>query len=266
MRLLSIASGSSGNCIYVGNDDTHILIDTGISGKRIEAGLNSIGLSGKDMDAVFVTHEHIDHISGLGVFSRKWNVPIYATAGTVHGIQGTKSVGEIDPDLYEIFHREEEINVGTLTIRPIEISHDAAEPTAYHISDGNKKIAVATDMGCISPQIVDALKGVHALLIEANHDVNMLQVGPYPYYLKQRILGNKGHLSNESCGKLLSQIVHDDLQDILLGHLSKENNLPDLAYEAVRLEITAGDNPYHASDFRIQVAKRSEPTDLIEVS
>lgn len=265
MRLLSIASGSSGNCIYVGNDDTHILIDTGISGKRIEAGLNSIGLSGKDMDAVFVTHEHVDHISGLGVFSRRWNVPIYATAGTIHGIQMTKSVGEIDPELFEIFHRGEELQVGTLRVHPIEISHDAAEPTAYHVTDGKKQIAVATDMGCITPEIVEALQGVNALLVEANHDVNMLQVGPYPYYLKQRILGKRGHLSNENCGKLLSQIVHDDLEAILLGHLSKENNLPDLAYEAVRLEITTADNPYHASDFRIQVAKRCEPTELVEV-
>lgn len=265
MRLLSIASGSSGNCIYVGNDDTHILIDTGISGKRIEAGLNSIGLSGKDIDAVLVTHEHVDHIAGLGVFSRKWNAPIYATAGTVHGIQGTKSVGLIDTDLYEIFHKNEEISIGTLKINPIHISHDAAEPTAYHVSesDGKKRVAVATDMGCITEEVVEALRGVQALLIEANHDVNMLQVGPYPYYLKRRILGNRGHLSNETCGKLLNHIVHDDLQDILLGHLSKENNMPELAYEAVRLEITAGDNPYKASDFRIRVAKRSEPSELI---
>jgi phosphoribosyl 1,2-cyclic phosphodiesterase len=265
MRLLSIASGSSGNCIYIGNEDTHILIDTGISGKRIEAGLNSIGLSGKDMDAVFVTHEHLDHISGLGVFSRKWNVPIYATAGTVHGIQQTKSVGEIEPDLYEIFHKYEEIHVGTLTINPIEISHDAAEPTAYHVTDGQKRIAVVTDVGYTTPQLEEQLKGVHALLIEANHDVNMLQAGPYPYYLKQRILGNKGHLSNENCGRFLNRILHDGLQDILLGHLSKENNMPELAYEAVRLEITSSDTPYQASDFRIRVAGRSEPTELIEV-
>lgn len=265
MRLLSIASGSSGNCIYVGNEDTHILIDAGISGKRIEAGLNSIGLSGKDMDAVFVTHEHVDHISGLGVFSRKWNKPIYATAGTVHGIQGTKSVGEIDSDLYEIFHKEEEIQIGTLTIHPIEISHDAAEPTAYRVTDGEKKLAVATDIGCLTEQLVEELQGVSALLIEANHDVNMLQVGSYPFYLKQRILGNRGHLSNENCGRLLSRIVHDNLQDILLGHLSRENNLPELAYEAVRLEITTGNNPYRGGDFRIRVAKRGEPSPIVEV-
>lgn len=265
MRLLSIASGSSGNCIYVGNDDTNILIDTGISGKRIEAGLNSIGLSGKDMDAVFVTHEHVDHISGLGVFARKWNVPIYATPGTVHGIQGTKSVGDIDPDLYQMIHHRDPVEIGSLQILPMEISHDAAEPTAYRVVDGEKKIAVATDMGCFTEQTVQDLQNLDAILIEANHDINMLQVGPYPYYLKQRILGNKGHLSNENCGKLLSRILHDNLKDILLGHLSKENNVPELAYEAVRLEITTAENAYHASDFRIRVAKRSEPSELIVV-
>ncbi|MBE5869693.1 MAG: MBL fold metallo-hydrolase [Lachnospiraceae bacterium] len=265
MRLLSIASGSSGNCIYVGNEDTNILIDTGISGKRVEAGLNSIGLSGKDMDAVFITHEHIDHISGLAVFSRKWNVPIYASAGTTHGILGTRSVGVIDTELFEIFHKGEQVQVGTLMIDPIDIPHDAQEPTAYHVTDGKSRVAVATDLGCITKGLKEALKGVNALLLEANHDVNMLQVGPYPYYLKQRILGNKGHLSNENCGKFLAGLLHDDLKAVLLGHLSHENNLPELAYEAVRFEIEAAENGYKPSDFDIRVAKRSEPSGLIEV-
>lgn len=265
MRLLSIASGSSGNCIYIGNDDTHILIDTGISGKRIEAGLNSIGLSGKDMDAVFVTHEHIDHIGGLGVFSRKWNVPIYATAGTMHGIVCCKSVGMVDQDLYQIIHDKENVTVGSLTINPIRVSHDAAEPTAYRVSDASHSMAVMTDLGYYTDEIVESLQGVEALLLESNHDINMLQVGPYPYYLKQRILGNKGHLSNEACGRLLSKVMHDDLKGVLLGHLSNENNLPELAYESVRLEIDASDNPYKAGDFDIRVAKRSEPSTVIEL-
>lgn len=264
MRLLSIASGSSGNCIYIGNDDTHILIDTGISGKRIEAGLNSIGLSGADMDAVFVTHEHIDHISGLGVFSRKWNVPIYTTAGTVHGIQCCKTVGFIDQDLYQVIHDKENVTVGSLTIHPIAISHDAAEPAAYRVTDDKSSMAVMTDLGMYTSEIVESLKGVRALVLESNHDVNMLQVGPYPYYLKQRILGNKGHLSNETSGRLLAEIMHDELAGVLLGHLSKENNLPELAYEAVRLEIDASSNPYKANDFNIMVAGRSEPSTLIE--
>lgn len=264
MRLLSIASGSSGNCIYVGDDTTHILIDAGISGKRIEAGLNSIGVSGKDLDAVFVTHEHIDHISGIGVLSRKYDVPIYATSGTIAGISTTRSVGDIDDQLYQVIHKNENIAVGGLLIKAVPISHDAAEPVCYTITNGKSHAAIATDMGCYTEEIVENLKGMDAILLEANHDVNMLQVGPYPYYLKQRILGNKGHLSNETAGKLLCELLHDDLKYVLLGHLSKENNLPQLAHEAVRLEITMGESPYQANDFDITVASRSEPTRLLE--
>jgi phosphoribosyl 1,2-cyclic phosphodiesterase len=265
MRLLSIASGSSGNCIYVGDDTTHILIDAGISGKKIEAGLNSIGVSGKDLDAVFITHEHNDHISGLGVLSRKYDVPIYATGGTIRGIRYAKSLGYIAEDLYIPVRENENIAIGDLVIQPLPVSHDAAQPVCYKVSNGTSRLAIATDMGCYDETMVENLSGLDAILLEANHDVNMLQVGPYPYYLKQRILGNKGHLSNESAGRLLCRIIHDDLKHVLLGHLSRENNLPQLAHEAVRLEITMGDNPYQASDFHIVVANRSEPTELIEV-
>lgn len=265
MRLLSIASGSSGNCIYVGDDTTHILIDAGISGKRIEAGLNMVGVSGKDLDAVFITHEHIDHISGLGVLSRKYDIPIYATEGTLRGIRYAKSLGYISDDLFARIHPNEHISIGSLLVSAMPISHDAAEPVCYKVSNDKSCLAVATDMGCYTEETVEALSGMDAILLEANHDVNMLQVGPYPYYLKQRILGNKGHLSNESAGKLLSRIAHDGLKHVLLGHLSRENNLPQLAHEAVRLEITMGDNPYQASDFHIVVANRSEPTELIEI-
>lgn len=265
MRLLSIASGSSGNCIYVGDDTTHILIDAGISGKRIEAGLNSIGVSGKDLDAVLVTHEHTDHIGGLGVLARKFDVPIYSTRGTIAGISMTKSVGDIDGQLFQAIHRNENISIGSLMVQALPVSHDAAEPVCFKVSNGTGTIAVATDMGYYTQELVDELKGLDAILLEANHDINMVQVGPYPYYLKQRILGKKGHLSNESAGRLLSEIVHDDLKYVFLGHLSRENNLPQLAHEAVRLEIAMGENPYQASDFDIRVAERSEPSGLIEV-
>lgn len=265
MRLLSIASGSSGNCIYVGDDTTHILIDAGISGKRIEAGLNSIGVSGKDLDAVFVTHEHIDHISGLGVLSRKFDVPIYSTRGTIAGIATTKSVGDIDNQLFQPIYKNENISIGTLLIQALPVSHDAAEPVCYKVSNETSNVAVATDMGCYNEETVEFLTGMDAILLEANHDVNMVQVGPYPYYLKQRILGKRGHLSNESAGRLLSLLAHDNLKHVLLGHLSKENNLPQLAHEAVRLEITMGENPYQASDFHIEVADRGQPSTLIEV-
>ena len=150
-----------------------------------------------------------------------------------------------------------------MTVSPMQISHDAAQPVAYRFSYGKKKAAVCTDLGTYNDYTVECLKGMDVILLEANHDVNMLQVGSYPYYLKQRILGNRGHLSNENSGRLLSRVLHDDLKKVVLGHLSKENNLPELAYEAVRLEINMADNPYKAGDFPIQVASRSDVSEMI---
>uniref|UniRef100_UPI0040576C0F MBL fold metallo-hydrolase n=1 Tax=Acetatifactor sp. TaxID=1872090 RepID=UPI0040576C0F len=266
MRLCSIASGSSGNCIYVGSEATHLLVDVGISGKRTELGLNSLGITGRDLDGILITHEHADHISGLGVMARKYGIPIYATQGTIHAIQNTSSCGKIEDSLFREVKEDEKLIIKDLTVNPMKISHDAAQPVAYRISYGNKKVGICTDLGVYNDYTVECLKGMDALLIEANHDVNMLQVGPYPYYLKQRILGERGHLSNENSGKLLSRILHDGLENIILGHLSKENNLPELAYEAVRMEITLGDNPYNANDFRLQVANRSDVSPVINIA
>lgn len=266
MRLCSIASGSSGNCIYVGSEATHLLVDVGISGKRIENGLNCLGLSGRDLDGILITHEHSDHISGLGVMARKYNIPIYASAGTIAEMMHTSQLGKIEQELYHEIKPDSKMTIKDLTINPMKISHDAAEPIAFRIAYGDKKIGICTDLGIYTDYTVDCLKGMDALLIEANHDVNMLQVGPYPYYLKQRILGDRGHLSNENSGKLLSNILHDKLKTIILGHLSKENNMPELAYEAVRLEITMGESKYNAGDFEIQVANRSEPSPIIHIA
>lgn len=265
MELMSIASGSSGNCIYVGDENTHILVDAGISRKRIEEGLNTIGLTTGDLTAILVTHEHIDHIGGLGVLTRKCCAPVFSTEGTREGILGTGSLGKIDREQFQTIHPNESFTMGSITIDPMHISHDAADPVCYRFFDGDKKIAVATDLGYVTKENEEKLKGMDAILLESNHDVNMLQVGPYPYYLKQRILGKQGHLSNESAGRLLSHIVHDDLKYVFLGHLSKENNHPELAYEAVRLEITMGDNPYNANDFDIRVAKRSQPSSIVYI-
>lgn len=263
MRLCSIASGSSGNCIYTGTEATHVLVDAGISGKRVEAGLHSMGLTGHDVDGILVTHEHSDHISGLGVLCRRYRIPVYATPGTIGAIKACKSLGEIPEELFCEIEADEAFTIKDLTVRPMRISHDAAEPVAYRFSYGKKKAAVCTDLGTYNDYTVECLKGMDVLLLEANHDVHMLQVGSYPYPLKQRILGNRGHLSNENSGRLLSRVLHDDLKKVVLGHLSQENNLPELAYEAVRLEIDLADNPYRANDFPIQVAKRGEVSEMI---
>ena len=263
MRLCSIASGSSGNCIYVGTDTTHVLVDVGISRKRTEEGLNSLGICPGELDAIFVTHEHSDHISGLGVFSRKYNVPIYATPKTLDAIRGCRSLGAIDDGLFQTVKADESFTIKDMTVNPMRISHDAAEPVAYRFSYGKQKIGVITDLGTYNDYTIESLRGMDALLLEANHDVNMLQVGPYPYPLKQRILGDRGHLSNENSGRLLSRLLHDKLQYIVLGHLSKENNLPELAYETVKVELLLHNIDLDKANFTLRVASRTAPTCII---
>lgn len=265
MKLLSIASGSSGNCIVVCSDNTAVLIDTGISKKRIEEGLNRNNMTLSDISGILITHEHSDHIGGLGVVSRKCRVPIYSTKGTIEAIKKMSFLGKIDGKLFNQIEPDKVFSVGDLLVEPFQISHDAADPVAYRITGGNTSVAVATDMGTYNDYIVSHLKGVNGILLEANHDVRMLQTGSYPYYLKQRILGDRGHLSNESSGRLLNRILHDGLKQVFLGHLSKENNYEQLAYEAVRMEITLGDNPYSADDFNIRVASRTAPSPAMEI-
>ena len=265
LELCSIASGSSGNCICVGSDHTHLLIDAGVSGKRIENGLNEIGLKTGEMQGILVTHEHIDHIAGLGVLARRYGIPIFATEKTIAAISNTKSVGKIDEDLFQVIRPGKRFSIGELYIDPISISHDAADPVAYKVVKDDKKVAVVTDLGNYNQALVDQLQGLDALLLEANHDIKMLQLGSYPYPLKQRIMGDRGHLSNERSGQLLCELLHDNFGTVLLGHLSKENNYEKLAYEAVRLEVTMGDNPYKADDFPMYVAKRDAVTEIVRV-
>lgn len=265
MRMVSIASGSSGNCIYIGSENTHVLVDTGISNKRIEQGLNELGIKGSDLNGILITHEHSDHVRGLGVLARKYGIPVYSTGETLEEIRGMKSLGEYSGDLFCPIYHDVDFQIGDLLIKPFRIDHDAANPVAYRVQHGKKSVAVATDMGHYSQYIIDHLQGLDAILLESNHDVKMLEAGPYPYYLKRRILGDHGHLSNENAGRLLNCILHDKLKHIFLGHLSKENNYEELAYETVCLEISEGDNPYSASDFSIAVAKRDCISQIITI-
>ena len=263
MRLCSIASGSSGNCIYVGDDSTHLLVDTGISKKRVEQGLLELDVKGEELDGILITHEHIDHIQGLGVFSRKYGIPIYATKGTIEGIRGTASLGKLPEGILREITVDEEFCLGGMKILPFAISHDAREPSGYRIENGKKSAAVATDLGVYDDYTVSRLKNLNGIVLEANHDIHMLEVGPYPYPLKRRVMGEKGHLSNELSGRLLCDILHDGLQYVILGHLSKENNYAELAYETVKLEITLGDNPYKGEDIPMMVAKRDTISEAV---
>jgi phosphoribosyl 1,2-cyclic phosphodiesterase len=264
MRMMSIASGSSGNCIYIGSGSTHILIDDGISRKRVVQALNGIGLDISDLSAILVTHEHADHVDGLGVLLRKNNIPVYASKGTIGGIKGYSKIGKLPDAQFIEVQRDEPFQIMDLTIRPVAISHDAAEPLAYTVSTGNESCGVITDLGFYDDYIVSSFQNLNALLIESNHDIRMLEAGTYPYYLKRRILSDKGHLSNEASGRLLSRLLNRNIKGVLLGHLSHENNYPDLAYETVRFEVDQSDNGFRFHDFNIMIADRSEPSAVIE--
>ena len=264
MKFSSIASGSKGNCLLYENNDVKLLVDAGISKKRIEEGMSECGSSLEEVNGILITHEHSDHISGLGVVSRKYHIPIYATKGTISKILEDSKVGTIDGNLFNEIEENKDFYMGSTLVTPFSISHDAAQPVAYRFDSDGKSMAVATDMGMYDDYIIGNLKGLDAVLIESNHDINMLQIGPYPYALKRRIWGNKGHLSNETCGNLLNEIISDRLKNVILGHLSKEINLPELAYETIRNEINMADGNYCADDISIQVASRTEPSCHIE--
>ncbi len=265
MKICSIASGSSGNCIYIGSEEYHILIDAGISKKRIEEGLAKIGVEPEQLDGIFITHEHSDHISGIGVFSRKYKKPVFGTKGTLKGVAEYKNLGKMPVGLYHEVEIHQVITLGDLEVEAFRISHDANQPSGFKITCGKKSMAIATDLGCYDQYTIDKLGMLTGILLEANHDTYMLEVGNYPYYLKKRVLSTEGHLSNELSGKLLCDILHKDLKVVILGHLSKENNYEELAYETVKLEVNMSEIPFNTTDFEMVVAKRDEVSDIIEL-
>lgn len=264
MRFESFGSGSSGNCSYVGSDSTHLLMDVGISRKRTVEALRGLDLSLDDIDGIFLTHEHSDHVMGLPMIAKKSSMPIYATRGTIAAILHNPKCSQIDPGRFIPVRADEKVVLGDLSIDPMTISHDAAEPVGYRVNCGKKKVCICTDLGCYTDYTADCLKDSDVVLLEANHDVNMLQVGPYPYPLKQRILGNKGHLSNVSSGQLLTRILNGHMKAIFLGHLSGKNNFPELAFQTVKLELASSDCGYDPCDLPIRVASRKEPTAVVE--
>ena len=265
MRLLNIASGSTGNATYIGSNSTHILLDAGISRKRILEGLANADLSFDDIDAILVTHEHADHISSLGVLARTREIPVYATAGTIEGIRRCRTLGSFNTDILHPIKADTPFTVGDLEIRPLKIDHDAAEPVCFRFDSGDKSCAVVTDLGEYNDYLLQNLKELDILLLESNHDVRMLETGPYPYPLKMRILGKYGHLSNENSGIFLSQLLHDRIRHIMLGHISRENNTRELAKLAVENEVNAAENEYKAGDFDIRTLRYDRASEIMEV-
>ncbi len=264
MRVCCIASGSSGNCTYVGTDAAHILIDAGISGKKTREGVESLDIKLDEIDGIFLTHEHSDHIGGLGIIMRKYNIPVYGTPGTIKAVMETPEMGEFDHSLLHMIKADERFILKDMSLKPVHIAHDAAEPVGYRIESDGRRFGIITDIGSYNEYTVESMKNVNVMMIEANHDVRMLQTGRYPYMLKKRILSDHGHLCNEKAGDFLDSILNDSMKALIIGHLSQENNLPELAYEAVRAEIETSSSKYHANDFPLIVARRKQRSECIE--
>lgn len=264
MRFQSIASGSRGNCIYAGTDNTHLLVDVGISRKRTVDALHRLQLDLSDIDGILLTHEHSDHIDGLKMIAKQSHMPVYATAGTIRAIMEMPAYDHIDRERFIPISADTPFCVKDMEINPIKISHDAAEPVGYRLQNGSRKACVCTDLGCYTEYTADCLRDSDVLLLEANHDVNMVQTGSYPYSLKQRILGDRGHLSNVSSGRLLKEVLNEHMRGILLGHLSNENNFPELAFETVRVELMEQLPGWKISDLPLEVASRNEVSTLLE--
>ncbi len=231
VEFCTLASGSSGNSTYVGTKHTRILIDAGVSGKRIQEGLAELKLTGDDIDGLFITHEHLDHIKGAGIFSRRFDVPIYATCETWGAMEET--LGKISPGNKRFVYAGENCVINDICVRPLHIPHDAADPVGFNVFAGGKKVTLATDIGHITDEIRESITESEILLLEANHDEEMVQKGSYPWHLKKRILSDRGHLSNKTAGELLSAAVDGKMKHVFLGHLSQENNEPHLAFDTV---------------------------------
>lgn len=260
MIFCSLYSGSSGNSIFVASNQTKILIDAGMPGKSIEKALTDIGQNPQDIDAIFVTHEHTDHTKGVGILSRKYDIPVYANEPTWKSMIST--VGNIKE--HNIKHISNKyVTINDMDIINFNIPHDAVCPSGYAVYHGKKKACIATDMGHFTEEVKSNIIDSDIILLESNHDIEMLKVGPYPYVLKRRILSDVGHLSNEACGNAIVDIINDKHKRIVLGHLSKTNNYPDLAYQTV-VNILNEKNIRLNKDVTLTLAKRDMPSSYIE--
>jgi phosphoribosyl 1,2-cyclic phosphodiesterase len=261
MIFCPLYSGSSGNSIFIASSKAKILIDAGLPGKSIENALNEIGESCADLDGIFITHEHSDHIKGVGILSRKYDVPIYANEQTWKSMSGL--IGKIKEENIQIFNKHH-ICVKGMDIFSFPIPHDAAAPMGYSVIADGKKACVATDLGHFTEEVRNAIIDGDVILLECNHDIEMLKFGPYPYPLKRRILSDIGHLSNEDCGRAIAGMQTGKKKKFILGHLSKTNNQPDLAYQTV-LNILNANKVDLDNEISIHMAKRDMPSNYTKV-
>lgn len=222
MRVTILASGSGGNAVVVEGGGSRVMIDCGLSVRQLDARMRAAGIDIGTLDAVCVSHEHIDHVRGLPVLLRRHRTPLFATEGTLAAVrEPLVATGRLQA--------ERELRVGGLTVLPVATCHDAAEPVGFVVWSDTARLAVVTDTGEVTPALLEKLGGCHALFLESNHDPDMLRIGPYPWVLKQRIASSTGHLSNLQARRALERLVHSRLEVVVGMHLSRENNAPELA-------------------------------------
>ena len=255
-KFCSLYSSSSGNCTYIGTSQGGILIDVGISAKRTGEALAEIGVDPSSIEAIFITHEHSDHINGVRVFAKKHGIKVFASEGTLAGMEAANA---LDPKIVCDVIPHSGTEAAGIYVRPFETPHDSLESTGFSlVTPDGKRLSVATDIGKITSTIMDAIHGSDLVLLESNHDVGMLQNGPYPFRLKQRILSDRGHLSNENCARTAVSLVNSGTTRLVLGHLSKENNMPSLAYETTRSAMTVA-GATEGIDYLLSVAGDRNP-------
>lgn len=259
IKFCSLASGSSGNCQYIQTSKARVLIDAGLSGKRIQELLTSIDVEPNSIDCIFITHEHKDHIKGAGILSRRFDIPIYANENTWNSMKD--DLGKLKEENIKIFNTNNSFEVADLGIVPFNISHDASEPVGYSFFNKNKKISIVTDTGCVNEEITQKIKDSNLLMIESNHDTQMLRVGSYPWFLKKRVSSEIGHLSNDDAGNLLIDVLKASNEKVILAHLSKENNFPKLAYQTV-LNILSEKGIDVSKDISLEIALRDEASKI----
>lgn len=262
MKISILASGSTGNATYIETPKSKVLVDAGLSGKKIEELMNSIGRTLKDVDSLLVTHEHSDHIKGVGVLARRYGMNIYANQGTWDAMSA--KIGKVPLEQKHIFDMGKTLSIGDVDIESFGVSHDAAEPQFYELHHGKSSFAIVTDTGYVPDSVAGVINNAEAYLFECNHDTEMLRMGPYSWSLKQRIMSDTGHLSNDDGAAALMDVLGNNTKKIFLGHLSQENNVKALAHVTVE-DIMKEHDLAVGHDFEICDTDPKQATRLIQL-
>ena len=257
----SLYSGSSGNSLFIETQNTKLLVDAGVSSRKIETALNDINIDPSTLDGILITHEHTDHVQGLGTLSKKFDLPVFVNQETLDAMP--KQRDKIADKNIKTFKVTDKFEIGDLRIKPFSIPHDAVNPCGFNIWKDNKKISIATDIGHMTNPILKNLEESLFIMLEANYDPEVLRCSSYPFTLKSRIAGPTGHLPNEMAGKTISHLLKSGLKNAMLGHLSKESNFPELAYQTVMDELIS--NNYKENSIQLSVASRDIHSKIINI-